>query len=91
MSVVSPTGVGLQWPLPPQNERWSGSTCGHLTCPPAEEEHTGDGLGKVCLIVFLCNCTFHMQLILGAVCRWSDADVARIIASLDHVYAMDPC
>lgn len=47
------SGVGLQWPLPPQNERRPGSGCGHLAGPAAEEEHIGDGLGKVLqLLVF---------------------------------------
>lgn len=43
----SSAGVGLQWPLPPQNERRPGSGCGDLPGPAAEEEYTGDGLGKV--------------------------------------------
>lgn len=40
-------GVGLRRPLPPQNERRPGSGCGDLTGSGAEEEYTGDGLGKV--------------------------------------------
>lgn len=43
----SSAGVGLQWPLPPQNERRPGPSCGDLTGLAAEEEYSGDGLGKV--------------------------------------------
>lgn len=45
--ILSFAGLGLQRPLPPQNECRPGSCCGDLTGPAAEEEHTGDGLGKV--------------------------------------------
>lgn len=44
---VSFAGVGLQRALPPQNECRPGSGRGDHTGPAAEEEHTGDGLGKV--------------------------------------------
>lgn len=40
-------GVGLERPLPSHNECWPRPSCGHLTGPAAEEEHTGHGLGKV--------------------------------------------
>lgn len=45
--VPSSAGVGLQWTLPPQDECWHGSGCWNLTGPAAEEEYTGNGLGKV--------------------------------------------
>lgn len=54
--VLSSAGVGLQWPLPPQNERRPGSGCGDLTGSAAKEEYTGDGMGKVLYIcVFKCD------------------------------------
>lgn len=49
---MSFSGVGLQWPLPPQDECRSGSGCEHLTGPAVEEEHPGDGLGKVLYPMF---------------------------------------